>query len=486
MSDKGALHVINGERVGAEDGRFADSLNPATGEVIGHYAPGSRALADAATAAAREAFFSTDWAHNARLRARILLDFADALEGAKDELVHLITHENGKTTRDAEREVSGSAGEARFYAGLARMPHGRSGEIVPDSFSILAREAAGVAAVIVPWNAPLSLLVRSLAPALAAGCTTVIKSAPQTSLINAKACGLLVDHPDLAPGIVNVVNEGTGEQNTVVGEALVSSANVDVVTFTGSSATGKKIMAAAAPTLKRLSLELGGKSPAIVFPDADLDRAAREITGGATSIAGQFCMCASRILVHASVYDAFAERMVAAFSAVRLGPGYEAESDMGPLIDHANQARILGLIEQAGDEGTLLLKGGVPGGALAAGSFVTPTLYAMETVDSDLIREELFGPVISFERFETEDEAVAMAHATRYGLAASVHTRDLARGHRMARRLRAGTVWLNCHRRQFAEAEVGGFGLSGLGRLHGVGALDDFLETKHIYLETNT
>lgn len=480
-----AGHYIDGEIIEATKGSEADAINPATGEVIGHWAPGSAALANGATSAARRAFFESEWAHTPRLRAKILLDFADALEGARDELVELITHENGKLTREAEREVSGSAGEARFYAGLARIPQGRSGEVQPNSLSILAREASGVAAVIVPWNAPLSLLVRSLAPALAAGCTVVVKPAPQTTLINAKAMSLLTALSDLPRGVVNVVNEGIGDNATIVGQTLASSTEVDVISFTGSSQTGKHIMAAAAPTLKRLSLELGGKSPGIIFPDADLDRATKEITGGSTAISGQFCMCASRILVHTDVYDAMAERMVASFSSVRPGPGYESGSDMGPLIDGANQRRILGLIEQAGDEGRLLLQGKVLSGKLAKGSFVTPTLFAMDTVDSDLIREELFGPMVSFERFASEDEAIAKAHATRYGLAASIYTRDLARAHRVARRLRAGTVWLNCHRRQFAEAEVGGFGDSGLGRLHGVGAMDDFLETKHIYLETD-
>jgi acyl-CoA reductase-like NAD-dependent aldehyde dehydrogenase len=239
-------------------------------------------------------------------------------------------------------------------------------------------------------------------------------------------------------------------------------------------------MAAAAPTLKRLSLELGGKSPAIVFPDADLDRAVRELTFGALSVAGQFCMCASRFLVHRDVEKTLRDRLAERFRSIRVGPASSSESQMGPVIDQANHQRLVGLIEGANDAGDIIVAGEARGGA---GNFLSPTLIGIDDPQSRYVQTELFGPIITFETFGDEDEALVKAHATVYGLAASVHTRDLECAHRMARRLRFGTVWLNCHRRQFAEAEVGGFGESGLGRLHGVEGLADFLETKHVFLQ---
>ncbi len=472
-----ALNYIGGAWIGGEPA--ADSLNPADGSILGSYRPGSGALAMQAVAAAREAFDRTGWSSSPRQRAAALYELADRLEAAKDELADLIVAENGKLKREAVGEMIGAISETRYYAGLARTVLGRTLETAPGNFSMMNREAAGVAAIIVPWNAPVTLLVRSLGPALAAGCTVVIKPAPQTPLIHARVMRCIHECPSLPQGVVNSVNEN----GIAVGEALVASDDVDVISFTGSSATGKRIMAGAAPTLKRLSLELGGKAPAVVFDDADLDQAVRELTGSSLMMAGQICVAAARFLVARPLEKEFTARIKAAFEAVRTGPGADPASQMGSLIDRANQTRVAGLIEQAGDEGELVLKGGAPDGALAAGSFLTPTLFRIGDVRSSLVQEELFGPIVSIETFEDEQEAVAKANATRYGLAASVFTRDLNRATRVSRAIRAGTVWLNCHGRLFAEGETGGYRHSGLGRLHGVEGLNDFLETKHVYLE---
>jgi acyl-CoA reductase-like NAD-dependent aldehyde dehydrogenase len=473
-----AANFVGGEWVPADVAEAA-SLNPATGKVLGSYRPGSAALANEAAALARSAFDSSNWAASPRMRAQVLFEFADRLEAAKDEIADLVVAENGKLRREALGETMGAISEARYYAGLTRAILGRTLESAPGNFSLMNREPAGVAAIIVPWNAPVTLLVRSLAPALAAGCTCVIKPAPQTPLIHARVMRCLAECPSLPKNVVHSVNEN----GTEVGEALVASEDIDVISFTGSSRTGKLIMAAAAPTLKRLSLELGGKAPAVIFEDADIEQACGELTRGSLVMAGQICIAAARFLIHKSREREFTEAVKAAFSAVKTGPGDNPASDMGSLIDHANRDRIERLIEQAGDEGRMVLRGGVPGGALAEGAFVTPTLFGIDDVKSELVQEELFGPIVSIETFEDEAEAVAKANATRYGLAASVFTRDLNRVMRVSRAVRAGTVWLNSHNRLFAEGETGGYRHSGLGRLHGVEGLNDFLETKHVYLE---
>lgn len=473
MTKPPARHYIGGEWIA--DGPCIDSLNPATLAPLGQFHCGSADLAEAAAKSARDAFFHTDWAHAPRLRSQVLLEIADRLDAAKAEIADLVVAENGKIRAEAIGETMAAISETRYYAGLARDIRGSMQEITPGSLSLFHREAAGVAGIIVPWNAPVTLLMRSLAPALAAGCTAVIKPAQQTPLVHARVMEAITSAPSLPRGVINSVNENGIE----VGRAMTASPDIDVISFTGSSRTGQAIMAAAAPTLKRVGLELGGKAPAVIFDDADLDRATHELTHGALAMAGQICVAAARFLVHEAVAKEFEERIAAAFRAVRVGPGDRAESQMGSLIDLDNRARIERLIEQAGDEGEMVLKGE----ALSDAAFLSPTLFRIGDLSSPLVQEELFGPIVSIETFADEAEAVAKANATAYGLAASVFTADHHRALRMARAIRAGTVWLNTHLRLFAEAETGGYGKSGLGRLHGPEGLHDFLETKHIYSE---
>jgi betaine-aldehyde dehydrogenase len=472
-----ARHFIGGEWIGGAVAS-AESVNPADGTVIGTFQPGSKALLEQAAANARLTFFSGNWPASPRLRAQALFEFADRLDAARDEIVHLIVAENGKLKAEALGEMMGAISEVRYYGGLARAILGRTQETASGNFSIMHREPAGVAGIIVPWNAPVTLLVRSLAPALAAGCTCVVKPAAQTPLTHARVMQCLAECASLPAGVVNSVNENGVE----VGEAMVASRDIDVISFTGSSRTGKRIMAGAASTLKRVNLELGGKAPAVIFADADLDITVHELTHGSLVMAGQICVAAARFLVHKSIVRDFEARMVAAFKKIRVGPGADPSSQMGSLIDMANQTRLLGIIEQAADEGEMLLRGE----PLKNGAFLTPSLFRIDDLDSSLVQEELFGPIVSVETFEDEAEAVMKANATVYGLAASVFTRDLNRAMRVSRAIRSGTVWLNSHTRLFAEGETGGYGQSGLGRLHGVEGLNDFLETKHVYLEAGT
>lgn len=478
-----ALNLIDGEWQKAAGGGEGTRLDPARQVLLGKFAAGKRADAEAAIAAARRAFEQPGWSQNPRLRQMVMLRWADAMERRAEELAALLTRENGKPLAQSRGEIAGSVSEIRYYAGLTRYIPGHVFETEPGSYSTLLREPAGVAGLIIPWNAPAVLLIRALTPALASGCTAVVKPAPQTALVTAEIIRTLHGVEGLPKGVVNLVSEDGHE----VAQTLVASPDVDVLSFTGSNATGARIMAAAAPTMKKLSLELGGKSCCVVFEDTDIADVATKLAAAATIIAGQQCTAARRILVHASVYDEMKATLARALSAVTVAPGEVSGAQMGPLIDATSFDTVMQKIEasmDAADE--VVLRGSRPDGALKDGFFMTPTLVAHRDTSASFIQEEIFGPFVVIERFEDEKEAVARANHTEYGLSASVWTRDGARAMRIARALRNGTVWINDHNKLFAEAESGGYRRSGLGRLHGYDALADFMEVKHIYQNVGT
>jgi betaine-aldehyde dehydrogenase len=464
------------------DARLGDSIDPASGARGARFYEAGEADARAAVAAAREAFETTDWKQRPRLRAEVLRLFADRLEARQSEIADLLVLLNGKLRREALGEIGASISELRYYAGLARNLFGRTIEVEPGCYSHLDREAIGVAAIIVPWNAPVTLLIRSLAPALAAGCTVVVKAAHQTAAVNSLVLECLVADDRVPPGVVNCFCESGNEAT----QALCADPSVDVISFTGSTAVGKAIARATSSTLTRLSLELGGKAPAIVMADADLDFATRGIVAGATVMAGQMCTAIARVLVEAPVYEAVAEKLASAFASLRVGPGNDPSSQMGPLIDVASRDRVRRLAEEAADTSKVIRLGSVPSGLSPGGAFLTPSLVAQQDTASRYIQDELFGPLVVLESFEGDGECVTRANATRYGLAASIWTSNPHRGRRVARALKTGTVWLNAHNKLFAEAETGGYRESGYGRLHGAEGLNDFLETKHTYIELGT
>jgi betaine-aldehyde dehydrogenase len=473
-----AKQLIAGAWCDAEGGRYGSSINPADGSAIGRYAAGCRADAQAGIAAARRAFIRPDWAQTPRLRQQVMLQWADALERKADELARLLTLENGKVLAQSQGEIGGAISEIRYYAGLARFIPGHVFEVEPGVFSTLLKEPAGVAGLIIPWNAPVVLLIRALTPALAAGCTVVIKPAPQAALITAAVVAELHAVSALPSGVVNLVSEAGHE----VAQELVSSTDVDVISFTGSNATGARIMAAAAPTMKKLSLELGGKSACLVFDDVDVERIAPQLAAAATIISGQQCTAARRVLVHASRYEAMKTALANALSALVVARGDAQGAQIGPLIDRASRDRVDAQIERAMAEADeVVLRGRRPNGTLTKGSFLTPTLLAHRDTGAFFVQEEIFGPLVVIEKFEDERDGVARANHSDYGLSASVWTHDGARALRVARALRNGTVWINDHNKLFAEAETGGYRRSGLGRLHGFDALIDFTEIKHIY-----
>jgi acyl-CoA reductase-like NAD-dependent aldehyde dehydrogenase len=350
-------------------------------------------------------------------------------------------------------------------------------EVAPGELSVMLREPAGVAGIIVPWNAPAVLLIRSLAPALAVGCTTVTKPAPQTALFTAACMAPLFEDAAIPAGVVNVVFE-VGHD---AAQTLVTSPDVDVISFTGSNAVGQHIMAAAAPTMKKLSLELGGKSCCIVLEDADIGAVAPKLAAAATIISGQQCTAARRVLVHESRLDEAKRALSAALQVVSIGDGMSDGTAMGPLIDIQSRDRVMRDCEAVYDTADEVVLRGGPLDGPKDSAFMSPALVVHDDPNVGFIQDEIFGPLVVLETFQDEANAVARANNTVFGLSASVWTNRGDASWRMARALRNGTVWINDHNRLFAEAETGGYRRSGLGRLHGFDGLLDFCELKHVY-----
>ena len=345
--------------------------------------------------------------------------------------------------------------------------------------SLVIRQPVGVAGIIAPWNSPVALVIRSLAPALASGCTAAVMLPRQTAQVNTLIAEIISQTPDLPRGVVNVF---TGGQEA--GDALVTSPDVPVISFTGSSQTGRTISANAAPHIKRLGLELGGKTPILVFDDADVEAAAPKIVQALTVFSGQFCMTGSRLLAQAGVADRLRIAVAAGLEAVRVGPASDPEAEMGPLIDRPNVERVDKMVKAAIAEGAEpVVRGGpLTDGPLARGAFYRPTLLEVSRSEMDIVQQEVFGPVLTLQRFETEAQAIELANATQYGLSASIWSRDVDRPLRVAREIEAGSIWINDWAVLHDQFEEGGFKQSGQGRMRGLAVLDDFLEYKHIAL----
>lgn len=472
-----ALHWIDGEWV--DSAQHGESVNPATGESLGSYAQGGTVEAQSAIDAAKRAFHEEDWARNRRLRARVLNDMADRFEAHAAELARLITLENGKALMHANYEIEVVPHTLRFNAALALTDHGRNSEVEAGHLSLVVREPVGVAGIIVPWNAPAALLIRSLAPALAAGATTVVSLPRQTAQVNALMAEIIAGTEGLPRGVVNICTGGRE-----VGNQFVESPDVPVISFTGSTKTGRAISATAAKSLKRLGLELGGKTPIILFDDADLDTALPKVVQALTVFSGQFCMTASRLLVQRGIANKVRSQLSGQLEAVKVGPGIDPVNDMGPLIDQANVERVDDMVKDAIHAGAKVIVRGGPAteGALANGAFYRPTLLEAPNSSLEIVQKEVFGPVLTMQVFDTEAEAIAMANDSEYGLSASVWSRDVDLPLRVARELESGTVWINDWAVLYDQFEEGGFKQSGQGRMRGMAVMDDFIEYKHIAL----
>lgn len=474
--------LIGGAFVDAKSGRSFESRNPATGALLAHVAQGDAEDIDLAVRSARIAFDDGPWATMKPLdRQTILSRFADLVELHHGEIAHLDTLDMGSPLLRTTGNLRRAVGMMRFYAGLTTTIRGDtiSNSVPGDFVTYTVKEPVGVVGAIIPWNNPHIAFIWKVGAALAAGCTVVLKPAEEASL-TALMLGQLLLEAGLPDGVVNVV-PGIGE---VAGAALVQHRDVDKIAFTGSTKTGQEIVRASAGNLKKVTLELGGKSPNIVFADANLERAVPGAAMAAFVNSGQVCSAGTRLFVERAVYDEFVGRVAEYGQNLTIGDRLDLHTEIGPLVSQTQLERVTGYFDIGRAEGASVLSGGerMTSGTYAKGYFVAPTVFTNVNDEMRIVREEIFGPVVSAIPFDDPEEVIRRANASDFGLGGGVWTRDVGKAHRTAKALRTGTVWVNCYQQMDPAVPFGGYKMSGYGREGGVHHLDEFLDTKAVWI----
>ncbi|KAL4803339.1 aldehyde dehydrogenase domain-containing protein, partial [Aspergillus unguis] len=469
---------INGQFVDSKQGAKFDVEDPATGQKLISIVEGREDDVDEAVKVARRVFDAGDWANsNPTYRGGLLNKLADLIEESKDDLIALECADTGKTISQCSNlDLPGSVGTLRYYAGWADKVRGETSFNIPKTFAYTRREAVGVCGQIIPWNFPMMMFIWKIAPALVTGNTVVIKSAEATPLSALKICEL-ISQAGFPPGVINLVS-GYGK---TVGSAIAHHMDVDKVAFTGSTATGRAIMRASANSnLKKVTLELGGKSPNIIFPDADIESAVNWSAWGINMNFGQTCHAGTRIYVHEDVYDEFLAQFTKTMSALNVGHPFDKSTNQGPQNSQMQYDKILGYIDSGINEGATVHLGGK---AIDknGGYYIQPTIFTDVRPEMNIMREEIFGPVVAIAKFSSEEEVIKQANNTTYGLAAACHTKDYERAIRVTNALRAGTTWVNMYNFVHWSVPFGGYKESGIGRECGEAVLENYTQTKAVF-----